>query len=243
MKSWKKHVAWIGLIVFNIPFLVKGVLRLAQWIGLTTAPEDAMGLLEKIEQMPWYLAMLLALLAWMAFLLYQKKDRQEVRAAEHGHEARDAPLHVRSDRIAPGLEIPWWLRDILTERQLEYLRTGERGAKILLPWAMRCPPVISFGKCPPFGTQDLKYDWDDRSIDIKFTDHLLSRMGADEAFEKLRSAELTLIAYYDLETASIKLGFGHKQTRYVMDATRDFIEEALRDPARGYSYLIKIAES
>lgn len=71
METLKYWGLRIGVIAFNVPAILKGIKTLAEWIGLTTSPEDAMGLFDKLHEMPWWVAIFMAFSAWLVFYLHQ----------------------------------------------------------------------------------------------------------------------------------------------------------------------------
>lgn len=70
MERLKYWAVWAGLLLFNVPAALKGAKKVLEFIGLTTSPEDAMGLYEKLNEMPWWVALWMAFAAWATFFIY-----------------------------------------------------------------------------------------------------------------------------------------------------------------------------
>lgn len=69
MSVAERIAIWIGIAISNIPLVVKILRWLLDLVGLSTAPENIMSLIAKLEQMPLWLAMFMAFAAWSIYFL------------------------------------------------------------------------------------------------------------------------------------------------------------------------------
>jgi hypothetical protein len=76
----QRIVVWIGVVAVNLPIGLKAFRWFLDLIGWSTVLEDAKGLFERLDQMPWWVAFFLAFAAWATYFLsiplWERRSRQ-----------------------------------------------------------------------------------------------------------------------------------------------------------------------
>lgn len=98
-----KFLKFLVALLLSLPFALKLIKRGLEWIGLSTSPEDAMGLVEKLEDIPLWAALIACAIGWATYIFYPLlAKRAEFTTVDQSNKRGHVQLISAVELLAPG---------------------------------------------------------------------------------------------------------------------------------------------